>query len=98
MPGAIRVTLRAGETAFYNSNILHCATYHPNARRETLHACVGDIRGGTSRARNILQHGLKWMEGEQFRETLDEKGKRMLDNLIRMRGQVGERDVGYSQA
>ncbi|ETW76383.1 hypothetical protein HETIRDRAFT_389387, partial [Heterobasidion irregulare TC 32-1] len=57
MPNAIRVTLQPGETVFYNNNILHCATYNSQAKRATLHASMGDTRGGAARARNILQHG-----------------------------------------
>ena len=55
---------------FYNSNILHCAMYDPDERRATLHACMGNSRGGTTRARNILQHGLEWMKEERFKTTL----------------------------
>ncbi|KXN84189.1 hypothetical protein AN958_12893 [Leucoagaricus sp. SymC.cos] len=57
MPGAIQLTHQPGETVFYNSNILHCAAYDSKAKRATLHAMVGDIHGGSMRARNTLQHG-----------------------------------------
>ena len=87
--------LTAGETVFYNSNILHCATYNATKRRATLHASMGDTRGGSTRARNVLQHGLEWMKDAQFRETLDETGQRMLDALIKMQNNV-HGDVGYS--
>ncbi|KZT00115.1 uncharacterized protein LAESUDRAFT_804166 [Laetiporus sulphureus 93-53] len=106
MPGAVRVTLQrrftalkqasaAGETVFYNNNILHCATYDPEERRATLHASMGDTRGGATRARNVLQHGLMWMKEERFRETVDERGKKMLDRLIKLQESVNG-DVGYS--
>ena len=111
MPGAIRLTLQrqssprmrvlcliastAGETVFYNANILHCATYAAGKRRATLHASMGDIRGGSTRARNVLQHGLQWMREQQFRDTLDEAGQGMLDALIRMQDSV-QGDLGYS--
>ncbi|KAG6373541.1 hypothetical protein JVT61DRAFT_6184 [Boletus reticuloceps] len=85
----------AGETVFYNSNILHCATYDAQQRRATLHATMGDTRGGSSRARNVLQHGLEWMQEKRFRETLDEGGQRMLDALVEMRNGV-QGEVGYS--
>ncbi|KAF8452056.1 hypothetical protein L210DRAFT_3516540, partial [Boletus edulis BED1] len=88
MPGAIRLVLQPGETVFYNSNILHCATYDVKQRRATLHATMGDTRGGSTRARNVLQHGLEWMQEKRFRETLDEAGQRMLDALIEMRNGV----------
>ncbi|KAF9267181.1 hypothetical protein L218DRAFT_996064 [Marasmius fiardii PR-910] len=94
MPGAIRVTLQAGETVFYNSNILHCATYDNECKRATLHATIGDSRKGAGRARNILQHGLTWMQEERFRDQLDDRGKAMLDKLLILQRQAG--DVGYS--
>ncbi|KAF9467628.1 hypothetical protein BDZ94DRAFT_1185367 [Collybia nuda] len=94
MPGAIRLTLQPGESVFYNSNILHCATYSSAERRATLHATMGDVRGGSSRARNILQHGLDWMKEDKFRAGLDEKSRPMLDRLIAMRNSAGE--VGFS--
>ncbi|KAK7681721.1 hypothetical protein QCA50_015068 [Cerrena zonata] len=96
MPGAIQVTLQRGESIFYNSNILHCATYDPSEKRATLHGTMGSIRGGSSRARNILQHGLNWMTEDRFRDNLDERGKKMLDRLIHMKQNAGE--VGYSLA
>ena len=74
-----------GETVFYNSNILHCAVYNSKEQRATLHGCMGDIRGGFSRARNILQHGLGWMKGPAFAQTLAEgPAKMMLKNLVVM--------------
>lgn len=75
---------------------MHCATYDSKASRATLHACVGDVRGGSSRARNVLQHGLNWMKEDAFRKTLDERGKVMLSRLIDMQKGV-DGDVGYSQ-
>lgn len=56
---------------------------------------MGDIRGGSTRARNILQHNLAWMKGSRFRDGLSEKGKQMLDRLLRMEAGVSE-DLGYS--
>ncbi|KAL0573860.1 hypothetical protein V5O48_008077 [Marasmius crinis-equi] len=96
MPGAIQVTLKPGETVFYNSNILHCATYNNEHKRATLHATIGDARSGAGRARNILQHGLTWMQEERFRDQLDEKGRGMLDRLLVLQRSVGAGDVGYS--
>ena len=58
---------------------------------------MGDTRGGNSRARNILQHGLNWMKEDTFRDGLDARGKAMLDRLIEMRESV-DGDVGYSLA
>jgi hypothetical protein len=51
----------AGDTLFYNSNILHCAAYSPAMKRATLHGTMGSTASGASRARNVLQHGLAWM-------------------------------------
>ncbi|THH33192.1 hypothetical protein EUX98_g1013 [Antrodiella citrinella] len=97
MPGSIKVTLQPGETVFYNSNIVHCGTYTHTRPRATLHACIGSTQGGASRARNILQHGLAWMEDSQaFREGLSEQGRAMLDRTIGMKRGVGE-GVGFSQ-
>ncbi|EPS96329.1 hypothetical protein FOMPIDRAFT_1038193 [Fomitopsis schrenkii] len=96
MPGAIQVSLKPGETVFYNNNILHCATYDPTQKRATLHACIGDTRGGATRARNILQHGLLWMKEPRFREALDERGQKMLGRLVKLQESVNGA-LGYSQ-
>jgi len=97
MPGATQVILQPGETVFYNSNILHCATYDSKIPRATLHGCMGNIHGGSSRARNVLQHGLNWMKGDQFRASLDDRGKAMLSRLIAMQESVNG-DLGFSLA
>jgi len=96
MPGAIGVNLRMGETVFYNNNILHCATYSPIRPRATLHACIGDTRCGSARARNILQHELEWMKEEAFRETLNLKGKHMVERLLRMQEGFHGKEIMYS--
>ncbi|THH13151.1 hypothetical protein EW146_g7029 [Bondarzewia mesenterica] len=96
MPGVLQVTLHPGDTVFYNNNILHCGKYSEKAKRATLHASMGDTRGGATRARNVLQHGLAWMKEEPFRKTLDKDGQGMLDRLIAMQEGVGH-DIGYSQ-
>ncbi|TEB26451.1 hypothetical protein FA13DRAFT_1776931 [Coprinellus micaceus] len=100
MPGAIQVILQPGDTVFYNSNILHCATYSSQAKRATLHACMGDaVRGGAVRARNILQHDLKWMQDEAFRETLpNDTARGTLDRLKRLQSEQGGAQVVYSLA
>jgi hypothetical protein len=53
--------LEAGQTVFYNNNLLHRAEYSMDVERITLHASVGDSRGGRKRAKNILQHGVVFM-------------------------------------
>lgn len=88
------VFIPAGESVFYNSNILHCASYDASAPRATLHATIGNVAGGSVRARNILQHGLGWMKEPQFRESLNQRGTAMLDRLMKLYNSVG--DVGYS--
>ncbi|KAI6012240.1 hypothetical protein EDC04DRAFT_3121520 [Pisolithus marmoratus] len=110
MPGAIQVTLlreyllmslsedelTSGETVFYNSNVLHCATYDSKKPRCTLHACVGDVRGGSIRARNVLQHGLRWMTEDRFSSQLGEKGRTMVERLIVMQKSVEGQTLDYS--
>jgi len=96
MPGAIGVHLRVGETVYYNNNILHCASYNPNRPRATLHACMGDTRGGSARARNILQHDLEWMKEEAFHESLNLKGRQMLERLLRMQKEFHGKEIEYS--
>ena len=86
----------AGETVFYNNNILHCATYSTQRPRATLHACIGDARGGSARARNVLQHGLEWMKEDTFRETLSWEGKQMLDRLLKMQDGFHDKPIEYS--
>ncbi|EJD00334.1 FtsJ-domain-containing protein [Fomitiporia mediterranea MF3/22] len=108
MPGVLQVKLKhfsselgittaAGQTVFYNNNILHCARYSPHSQRATLHGCVGDTRGGSTRARNVLQHGLKWMQEDRFRETLPEgRARDMLDRLLEMESREGNGKIAYS--
>ncbi|CUA76568.1 hypothetical protein RSOLAG22IIIB_06351 [Rhizoctonia solani] len=69
MPGAICVKLKAGDTVFYQNNILHTAAYRPDVKRATLHASMGDIRGGSRRARMILQHQVDWVRSDAFVST-----------------------------
>ncbi|KAF6756732.1 hypothetical protein DFP72DRAFT_810016 [Ephemerocybe angulata] len=98
MPGAVKVVLEPGDTVFYNSNILHCATYSSATKRATLHACMGNAaRGGLNRARNILQHDLKWMKDPWFWQSLPhDTAKRMLDRLIDLQEAQEGQEVSYS--
>ncbi|KAL0948379.1 hypothetical protein HGRIS_010961 [Hohenbuehelia grisea] len=96
MPGAIQVQLKAGETVFYNNNILHCAAYDKDSRRATLHASMGDVRGGSSRARNILQHGLEWMKDPRFFQQHSKTGKEMLRRLIALQESAKSSETKYS--
>lgn len=83
---------------FYNSNILHCATYNSRVKRATLHACMGETSGGSTRARNILQHGLNWMKEDRFNDALQAGRPRdMLKRLVQMQEGFKESEIGYSQ-
>ncbi len=57
---------------------------------------MGDIRGGSVRARNVLQHGLGWMKEDAFRDSLTVKGKAMLDCLVEMQKKNEGIPIGYS--
>ncbi|CAE6398762.1 unnamed protein product [Rhizoctonia solani] len=108
MPEAICVKLKAGDTVFYQNNILHTAAYHPDVKRATLHANMGDIRGGNRRARMILQHQVDWVRGDAFTSTFKPEGspnddkvatrlKGMRDRLLAMADSVNVQQLGYSQ-
>ncbi|KAI8582289.1 hypothetical protein K450DRAFT_228260 [Umbelopsis ramanniana AG] len=70
MPDQLQVHLKAGQTVFYNNNILHRAIYYCANKRATLHASFGSTEGGHHRAANIFQHGLDWMNEDRFVKTL----------------------------
>ncbi|KAG8713107.1 hypothetical protein FRC08_013684 [Ceratobasidium sp. 394] len=109
MPGAICVKLKAGDTVFYQNNILHTAAYNPDIKRATLHANFGDIRGGNRRARMILQHKVDWIRDDTFVATFDNpqgspktdavasRLKGMRDRLLAMADSVDVEKIGYSQ-
>jgi len=60
---------------------------------------MGDARGGSARARNILQHDLEWMKSEAFAETLsgDAKAISMRRRLLDMANTVSRNEIQYSQ-
>ncbi|KAF8604329.1 hypothetical protein BDV93DRAFT_555602 [Ceratobasidium sp. AG-I] len=107
MPGAICVKLKAGDTVFYQNNILHTAAYHPDTKRATLHASIGDVRGGSRRARMILQHKVDWVRDDTFLDTFRKAQNTddavvsrltgMRDRLLTMAESVDGQTVGYSQ-
>jgi len=67
-------------------------------KRATLHACMGETTGGSTRARNILQHGLDWMKEDRFRNMLQEgRPREMLERLVRLQEEFRESEIGYSQ-
>ncbi|KAI9277586.1 hypothetical protein BY458DRAFT_504512 [Sporodiniella umbellata] len=92
MPGQLKVELKAGQTVFYDNNILHRASYVSSQQRATLHASMGTIEGGHHRATCILQHDLRWMETEEFKSSLTESLDIPYKNLIKM-----SRDAGIQQ-
>lgn len=96
LPGEniLRVQLKPNQAVFYENNILHRAEYTPGKKRVTLHGCVGKVEGGEERATMVLQHGLEWMLGDEFKNTLTKDGKTMQENLVRLAEKAGK--VGYS--
>lgn len=56
--GEIFVELHPGDIVFYNSNILHRATYSAKNLRLTLHGSYGHVDHGQTRAKGVLQHGV----------------------------------------
>lgn len=89
MPDKLRVDLKAGQTVFYDNNILHRASYDSSKKRATLHASMGTIEGGHHRAAVILQHGLSWMITEEFTKTLPESLAKPYSNVIAMATKAG---------
>ncbi|KAI9485369.1 MAG: hypothetical protein EXX96DRAFT_544870 [Benjaminiella poitrasii] len=89
MPGQLRVELKAGQTVFYDNNILHRASYVSSQKRATLHACMGTIQGGHHRASAILQHDLDWMNTDSFKDTLPYSLLKPYTNLLTMAQKAG---------
>lgn len=72
--------------------------YNLQVKRRTLHGCYGNPPpGDTSRATNILQHGLEYVATAAFRASLPAALVPMLDRLLAMKASLGNRDVGFSQ-
>ncbi|ORY27921.1 hypothetical protein BCR39DRAFT_496867 [Naematelia encephala] len=98
MPGSVPVALKAGETVFYNNNILHVGKYTPETKRRTLHGCYGSPPvGDDTRARNILQHDLSYTRDPAFRELVSDDLKPMLDKLNSWQRRFEGVEIGYSQ-
>lgn len=57
---------------------------------------MGNTRGGSARARNILQHDLEWMKEEAFRESLNLKGRQILEKLLRIQEEFYGKETEYS--
>jgi hypothetical protein len=96
LPGEIKLRMKAGDAVFYNNNILHRGAYASGVERMTLHGSIGHAGGSSSRARNVLQHGVgRWvgkmdlnsLEGiertraEGMRDRLVNFGAKNLDNI-----------------
>ena len=64
LPAMRVVDLAPGDLVFYDNNILHRGVYGAGTERLTLHGSVGHVKGGTARARNVLQHGVGEWVGE----------------------------------
>lgn len=72
--GAVALRLMPGDCIFYDNNVLHRGAYDAKVERATLHGSVGDMRGGTARAQNVLQHAIgDWIQECTF-ESLGEPG------------------------
>ncbi|CEG76955.1 hypothetical protein RMATCC62417_11775 [Rhizopus microsporus] len=89
MPGQLKVELKAGQTVFYDNNILHRASYVSSQKRATLHASMGTIEGGHYRASCILQHGLEWMQTDEFKRSLPDSLCVPFANLTAMANKAG---------
>jgi hypothetical protein len=97
VPGQITVSLKAGEVAFYNNNILHRGVYDCAKERMTLHGSIGTKQAGMQRARNVLQHGVgewaaQWDLGGEEGEWVD-RARGMRERLVALGKESG--DVGF---
>ncbi|MCJ1242243.1 hypothetical protein MMC14_010250 [Varicellaria rhodocarpa] len=99
MPGQEVVRLKAGDTVFYDNNILHRGVYRADVLRMTLHGSMGHVRGGRARARNVLQHGVGEWVGDLRFEGLGEEVGRRAEGMRRRLVELGRRagNVGFSQ-
>lgn len=98
MPGAQVLNLKKGQTVFYNNNIMHVGKYNLAVKRRTLHGCYGSPpEGDSSRARNLLQHGLGYTKDPKFRETVPETLWPMLDKLNSFQEKEKDKPIVYSQ-
>ena len=88
----INVKLEAGQTVFYNNNIVHRAEYGTSPQRATLHGSMGTVVGGSLRAKNILQHRLEWIKEMECSGRLNE----MRDRLVSLAEQHDVDKMGYS--
>ena len=92
LSGESVVKLKAGETVFYDNNILHRAVYPVEPIRVTLHACMGTVEAGPERAKNILQHEMDWVRNVRYEGRLEEMRK----TLLSMKDKYVDSNLGYS--
>lgn len=80
--GQITVDLNPGDIVFYNSNILHRASYSSKNTRLTLHGSYGHVDHGKTRAKGVLQHGVaEWLPRFETREPNLQLMKGKLETL-----------------
>ncbi|RYO90440.1 hypothetical protein DL764_008446 [Monosporascus ibericus] len=100
MPGQLVVRLGAGDTVFYDNNILHRGGYDAGRERLTLHGSAGRAGPGAGRlrARNVLQHGVGAYVGRCDFSVLDERYRARAEAMRARLVQLGREsgDVGYS--
>ncbi|CAK9786872.1 hypothetical protein CC85DRAFT_289294 [Cutaneotrichosporon oleaginosum] len=98
MPGAQTLALKKGQGVFYNNNIMHVGKYNLAVKRRTLHGCYGcPPPGDTSRARNLLQHGLGYATDPAFKSTLPQSLWPMVDRLNGLQASMEGKEQVYSQ-
>jgi hypothetical protein len=81
LPGQHTLHLKAGQTCFYNQDLLHRGVYDHTKKRATLHACLGKADGGHLRAWNVSRVGIEWMKDERFVSALPPSMKPVHKNL-----------------
>ncbi|KAA8914347.1 hypothetical protein TRICI_002944 [Trichomonascus ciferrii] len=99
LPNMTVVEMNPGDVIFYNNNILHRGVYKSDTERMTLHGSIGHKKGGSARARNVLQHGAAtWIQELDLSALPDENereiARKMRDRLLQMGSE--HKDVGYS--
>lgn len=92
--GQITVNLNPGDIVFYNSNILHRASYSSKNVRLTLHGSYGHADHGKTRAKGVLQYGVaKWLPKFETKESNLQMMKTKLEVLA---NQFEGVELGYS--
>lgn len=77
---------------------VHVGKYNLAVKRRTLHGCYGcPPEGDTSRARNLLQHGLGYAADPKFKSTLPRNLWPMVDRLNGLQASMEGVEQVYSQ-